>query len=153
MSASEFVPTPSETVTTPREVLVSRREQPVSCLPKLDLPYGGPLKSLTWPTFWDSFDTAVNSNPVLGKIQLSTCAAAGRCCPSHCWTHPNQCELYTRTIITERTFWSAPQDSECTHEGPVGHTSATQFQKKLKPFVASCVQEITNSIPTSAWKY
>ena len=40
----------------------------VTCLPKLSLPYfaGNPL---SWQTFWDSFDAAVHSNPILSKVQ------------------------------------------------------------------------------------
>jgi len=47
-----------------------RREQSVitNHLPKLNLPTfaGDPL---TWQSFWDSFDTAVNSNTALDGVQ------------------------------------------------------------------------------------
>ena len=45
-----------------------RREQPVSRLPKLNLPSfaGDPL---TWQGFWDSFEAAVNSNSALDGVQ------------------------------------------------------------------------------------
>ena len=45
-----------------------RREQPVSRLPKLNLPSfaGDPL---TWQGFWYSFEAAVNSNAALDGVQ------------------------------------------------------------------------------------
>ena len=58
VSATEFMPSEP----------VPRREQPVSRLPKLNLPSfaGDPL---TWQGFWDSFEAAVNSNTALDGVQ------------------------------------------------------------------------------------
>ena len=58
VSATEFMPSGP----------VPRREQPVSRLPKLNLPSfsGDPL---TWQGFWDSFEAAVNSNTALDGVQ------------------------------------------------------------------------------------
>ena len=73
VSAAVFVPTSrelshSETVTSVTEEPVPRREQPISRLPKLNLPNfaGDPL---TWQSFWDSYNAAVNSNPALDGVQ------------------------------------------------------------------------------------
>jgi len=75
-SATVFVPTPqelshSEIMTSVTEEPVPRREQPVSHLPKLNLPnFGG--DPLTWQSFWDSYNAAVNSNTALDGVQNST---------------------------------------------------------------------------------
>ena len=64
VSATEFVPSISDHPTPP---LPPRRET-TSCLPKLNLPSfaGDPL---TWQSFWDSFDAAVNTNIALDGVQ------------------------------------------------------------------------------------
>ena len=43
----------------------------ISCLPKLNILFftGDPL---TWQPFWDSFDAAIHSNPMLSNIQKLT---------------------------------------------------------------------------------
>ena len=42
--------------------------QNINCLPKLILPIFE-VNSLTWQTFWDSFETAVHSNDVITDIE------------------------------------------------------------------------------------
>ena len=70
--ATEFVPTPPVSGDTPTSTaeapLSSTRREPVSRLPKLNLPIftGDPL---TWQGFRDSFDAAVHNNPMLDDIQ------------------------------------------------------------------------------------
>ena len=71
VAATEFVPTSSDHHTPPpsdHHTPPPRREQATSHLPKLSLPSfsGDPL---TWQSFWDSFDAAVNSNTALDGIQ------------------------------------------------------------------------------------
>ena len=64
-SAIEFVPSISDCPTPP---LPPRREQTIGHLPKLNLASfaGDPL---TWQSFWDSFDAAVNTNTALDGVQ------------------------------------------------------------------------------------
>ena len=72
MHATEFVPTPpvlGDTPTSTAEApLSSTRREPVSRLPKLNLPIftGDPL---TWQGFRDSFYAAVHNNPMLDGVQ------------------------------------------------------------------------------------
>ena len=70
--ATEFVPIPSVSGVIPTSTseapLSSTRREPVSRLPKLNLPIfsGDPL---TWQGFRDSFDAAVHNNPMLDGVQ------------------------------------------------------------------------------------
>ena len=71
VSAAEFVPPQHPTVREPPAQLLTpppTARQPVCRLPKLNLPTfsGNPL---SWQSFWDSFDAAVNSNTALDGIQ------------------------------------------------------------------------------------
>jgi len=62
VAVTEFVPTIDHHTPPPR------REQATSRLPKLSLPsFSG--DSLTWQSFWDTFDPAVNSNTALDGVQ------------------------------------------------------------------------------------
>ena len=56
------------TPTTEHTTVVSSSSYTTSRLPKLSIPTftGDPL---TWQSFWDCFDSAVNSNPVLSDVQ------------------------------------------------------------------------------------
>ena len=56
------------TRTTERTTVTSSSSYPTSHLPKLSIPTftGDPL---TWQSFWDCFDSAVNSNPILYDVQ------------------------------------------------------------------------------------
>ena len=56
------------TRTTERTTVTSSPSYATSCLPKLSIPTftGDPL---TWQSFWDCFDSAVNSNPILSDVQ------------------------------------------------------------------------------------
>ena len=71
-TSSTTVSTHSPAVTTTTEhsgtPIVSTHPQNASRLPKLTLPTfsGDPL---TWQTFWDSFEAAVDSNPTLSSVQ------------------------------------------------------------------------------------
>ena len=72
MHATEFAPIPPVSGDAPTSTsgapLSSTRREPVSCLPKLNLPIfsGDPL---TWQGFRDSFDAAVHNNPMLDGVQ------------------------------------------------------------------------------------
>ena len=56
------------TRTTERTTVISSASHATSRLPKLSIPTftGDPL---TWQSFWDCFDSAVNSNPMLSDVQ------------------------------------------------------------------------------------
>ena len=56
------------TRTTECTTVTSSPSYATSCLPKLSIPTftGDPL---TWQSFWDCFDSAVNSNPILSDVQ------------------------------------------------------------------------------------
>ena len=66
VSAPAFIPS-EPSISIEPTVATTRREH-VSRLPKLHLPtFSGNM--LNWQSFWDSFDAAVHSNPVLDDVQ------------------------------------------------------------------------------------
>jgi len=88
VSATEFMPSDP----------APRRELSVTAsnLPKLNLPTfaGDPL---TWQSFWNLFDAAVNSNNHsirwCPEVQLSAGTTTWRCFPSNCWIPPYKLKL------------------------------------------------------------
>ena len=68
VTVSTTAETRPRVITSTTDPTVSIQPQNMSRLPKLTLPVfsGDPL---TWQTFWDSFNAAVNSNPTLSPVQ------------------------------------------------------------------------------------
>ena len=88
-----------------------RREQPVSRLPKLNLP-SFTDDPLTWLDFWDSFEAAVNLNWIkcstgwCPEVQLPQGSATWRCFTGNSWIATYECKLQSCCITPTRMVWS-----------------------------------------------